>query len=169
MFDENNPCQTCPAEQQCCEVLGLKLSKREFEKHFKKHSDKLSVIKYNKMFIVYPRKNLPCPYWDERKGCGIYQERPIDCRLYPYDLHQIIEKNGVIEIEFYDQTDCPHKEKLFMPVDKAKELMKSLARDVFGEDKPIKIEFISGKKPHRQFGFLNPIIARLSKIIRANR
>lgn len=169
VFDENNPCQTCPADKQCCKVLGLKLSKREFEKHFKKHSDRLSVIKYNKMFIVYPRNKLPCPYWDEKKGCSIYGERPVDCRLYPFDLHQIIEKNGIIEIEFYDQTDCPHKEKLFMPVDKAKDLMKALAREVFGEDKPVNIQFEPGKKPPKEFGVLNPLIAWLSKIIRSNR
>jgi Fe-S-cluster containining protein len=149
--------------------MGLKLSKREFEKHFKKHSGRLSVIKYNKMFIVYPRNKLPCPYWDENKGCGIYEERPIDCRLYPFDLHKIIEKNGVIEIEFYDQTDCPHKEVLFMPVDEAKGLMMKLAREVYGEDKPIKIEFISGKKTKRQYGFLNPIVAWLSKTFRTYR
>ena len=147
----------------------MKLSQQEFEKYFKKHSDRLSVVKYNKMYIVYPRNNLPCPYWNETKGCGMYEDRPIDCRLYPYDLHQIIEKNGVIEIEFYDQTDCPHKENLFMPVEEAKELMRKLAREVYGEDMPIRIKFVPGKKPPRQFGILNPVIARLSKIIRAHK
>lgn len=169
MSEQDNPCLTCTADQQCCKVMGLKLSRDEFEKHFKAHSSRLTIIKYKKMYIVYPRNNLPCPYWDEKKGCGIYENRPIDCRLYPYDLHKLIEKNGVIEIEFYDQTDCPHKEKLFMPVDEAKELMKTLAREVYGEEKPIRIKFISGKKPRRQFGFLNPVIAWLSETIRRYR
>ena len=169
MSDENNPCRTCEADQQCCKVLGLKLSKHEFETFFRKHSERLSVIKYNEMYIVYPRNNLPCPYWDEKKGCGIYEDRPIDCMLYPYDLHQIMEKNGTVEIELYDQTDCPHKETLYIPVEDAENLIKTLAREVFGVDKPINIKFIPGKKPPRQFGFLNPVIARLSKIIRAHK
>ena len=169
MTEKNSPCETCAIDQQCCKVLGLKLSKAEFEKNFKKHEGKLSVIKYDKMFIVYPRSNRPCPYWDDKKGCGIYEDRPTDCRLYPYDLHKIIEKNGTIEIEFYDQTDCPHKEDLFIPVEEAKELMKILAREVFGHDKPIMIEFISRKKPKRQFGILSPLIAWLSRIFRTYR
>jgi len=94
MAEQVNSCQTCATNQECCKVLGLKLSRREFEKHFKKHSDRLSFIQYDRMFIVYPRLGLPCPYWDEKKGCGIYVERPIDCRLYPYDLHKIKEKSN---------------------------------------------------------------------------
>ena len=164
-----NPCQTCATNQECCKVMGLKLSKREFERDFKKHSERLSVIKYNEMFIVYPRNKLPCPYWEEKKGCGIYKNRPVDCRLYPYDLHQIVEKNGKIEISFYDQTDCPHKEDLFIPVDEAKELMKTLAHDVFGKGKPISIQYSPGEKPPKKFGILNPLISWLSKIIRAYR
>jgi len=148
--------------------MGLKLSRQEFEKHFRKYSDRLSIIKYNKMFIVYPRNNQPCPYFD-KNGCKIYKDRPIDCRLYPYDLHQLVEKGGEIEIIFYDQTDCPHKESLFMPAYEAKDLMKTLAQEVYGQDKPINIQFEPGKKPPRVFGFLNPVIAWLSKIIRAYR
>lgn len=165
MPDSLNPCITCEVDQKCCKVLGLKLSREEFEKHFKKYSDRLSIIKYKKMFIVYPRNNLPCPHWDKESGCTIYLDRPIDCRLYPYDLHQIIEKNGIIEIKLYDQTDCPHKEDLFMPVDEAKELIKTLAREAYGEDKPVTIQFTPGKKPPQKYGILDPVIARLSKII----
>lgn len=169
MTEHNNPCKTCEIDQKCCKVLGLKLSRPEFEKHFKKHSDNLSITKYNEMFIVYPRNNLPCPYWNEESGCGIYLDRPIDCRLYPYDLHQIVKKNGKIEISFYDQTECPHREELFIPVDEAKALMKTLAREVYGEDKPITIHFIPGRKPPQKFGILNPVVAWMSKILRAYR
>ena len=169
MSEQDNPCLTCKADQQCCKVLGLKLSRDEFEQHFKAHSSRLTIIKYKKMYIVYPRNNLPCPYWDKKNGCGIYENRPIDCRLYPYDLHKLIEKNGVIEIEFYDQTDCPHKENLFMQPDEAKDLMKTLARNAYGQDKQINIKFIPGKKPPRIFGLLSPFVAWLSKIVSAYR
>jgi len=167
--EQLNPCLTCEVDQKCCKVLGLKISKQDFEKHFKMHSDRLEIIKYDRMYIVYPRNNLPCPYWDRQNGCGIYKDRPIDCRLYPYDLHQIVEKKGIIEIILYDQTECPHKENLFMPVEEAKKLIQTLAREVYGADKPIKIKFEPGRKPTRAFGFLNPVVAWLSKIVRAYR
>lgn len=120
------------------------------------------------MFIVYPRENFPCPYWD-KNGCSIYKNRPIDCRLFPYELNRMVEKRGVIEVELYDQTDCPQRESLFMPIDEAYELVKALARDVFGQGKPINIKFVPGRKPPRVFGIFDPLIAWLSKIIRTYR
>ena len=163
--DQNNPCMTCVVDKKCCRVMGLKLSKREFEAHFKKYSDRLSIIKYKNMYIISPRDDRPCPHLIET-GCGIYLDRPIDCRLYPYDLHQIKEKNGTIEIVFYDQTDCPHKEGLFIPVEEAKELMRYLARELYGKDKPIKIKFSPGETPPRVFGVFDPIISWISRKLR---
>jgi len=81
----------------------------------------------------------------------------------------VISRYHIFLFNFYDQTECPQKENLFIPVDEAKELMKKLAREVYGDDKPINIHFIPGKKAPRQFGFLNPVIAWLSKLIRAYR
>jgi Fe-S-cluster containining protein len=163
---QDNPCLRCAVDQKCCKVPGLKLSKREFENLFQKHSSRLSVIKYNKIVILYPKDDLPCPYWKE-DGCNIYQDRPIDCRLFPYELNQMVEKRGKIEVVVYDQTDCPQKESLFIPFDKAKELIETLAQDVYGQGKPIEIHYEPGKKPPRAFGIFNPLVARLSKIIRS--
>ena len=146
--------------------MGLKVSVREYEKNFKKHSFRLTTIKYNKMVILFPKNNQPCPYWDKR-GCSIYEDRPIDCRLYPFELNRMVEKKQKIEVVFYDQTDCPHKEALFIPVDEAKELMKALARDVYGSGKPIEIKYEPGKRPPRTFGNLNPLISMISRIIRS--
>ena len=165
---QDNPCLACEVGQKCCKPAGLKLSRQEFEKHFKKYLPRLSVIKYKKMFIVHSLENQPCPYWD-KKGCEIYQDRPVDCRMFPYDLNRLVEKRRMIEIEFYDQTDCPLKEGLFIPVDEAKELVRALARDVYGQGKPIHIKYTPGKKPPRTFGLFDPLIARLSKLIRTYR
>ncbi len=44
--------------------MGLKISAREYEKNFKKYSSRLTTVKYNKMVIVFPKYNQPCPYWN---------------------------------------------------------------------------------------------------------
>lgn len=33
-----------------------------------------------------------CVFWDKEHGCGIYQSRPFDCMLFPFDIYKI---NGV--------------------------------------------------------------------------
>ena len=167
MAISENPCQVCSIDQRCCKDMGLKVSVREYEKNFKQHSSRLTTVKYNKMLIVFPKHNQPCPHWNG-EGCSIYQDRPIDCRLYPFELNRMVEKKRKIEVVFYDQTDCPHKEDLFIPVEEAKELMKALARDVYGTGKPIEIKYEPGKRPPRTFGFLNPLVARLSWLIRSS-
>ena len=164
MTISENPCQVCRIDQRCCKDISLKVSVREYEKNFKKHASSLKTVKYNKMVIVFPKHSQPCPYWNG-SGCSIYDDRPVDCRLYPFELHRLVEKKHNIEAVFYDQSDCPHKEALFIPVEEAKELITALARDVYGTGKPVEIKYEPGKRPPRAFGILNPLIARLSRLI----
>lgn len=31
-----------------------------------------------------------CVFWDEdKKGCSIYQDRPLDCKVYPFDIYLV--------------------------------------------------------------------------------
>ncbi len=30
-----------------------------------------------------------CVFWEKDKGCGIYQNRPFDCMLFPFDIYKI--------------------------------------------------------------------------------
>ena len=58
-----------------------------------KYVDHLQTIKINNKFVqtVKKKKNsTECIFWDGTSGgCKIYESRPIDCRLYPFDIVNI--------------------------------------------------------------------------------
>ena len=166
MSNNDNLCSICEVEQQCCKEMGLKLSKDEYERHFKSHPGRFDVIHYSGMVVVFPRDDRPCPYLTGT-GCGIYLDRPVDCRLYPYELNRMEEKRSRVEAVLYDQTDCPHKEELFIPIEEAEELVRELAREVYGPGKPVFIKYRPGKKPRRAFGIFNPLIAKLYRVFKS--
>jgi Fe-S-cluster containining protein len=170
MAEDKNPCMSCDVEQRCCKTLhDLRLSVAEFEKHFRRHADRLSVLKYSNTFLVSPQNQLPCPYLGEN-GCRIYDERPIDCRLFPYVLVNIENKRDKIRVTFHKDSDCPHREDLFVPLDEAKELMTRLAREVYGEEKPVQIEELDGGAARaRAARLLDRVISRISRVLRAYR
>jgi Fe-S-cluster containining protein len=161
----NNPCLACNNNQQCCSKLcGLRLSKEEFEKYFQIQADRLSVIEDDKMFIVSAGNDGPCPYW-EQAGCKIYYERPIDCRVYPYEIIEIRERKKVIEIIFRDSTDCPQIDHLKMPVEKAEMLMRELGQTTYGYGKPVVIKYDEENEGRSGISRLFvQIIARFSRI-----
>jgi Fe-S-cluster containining protein len=45
----------------------------------------------------------PCKFLSESRLCLIYKKRPIDCRLFPFD---IVEENGIFYWVYWN-TDCP--------------------------------------------------------------
>ena len=167
----SNPCLACTTNQSCCSRLsGLRLTKGEFESHFKKHSDRLSVVKYKKTFIVSALKNLSCPHW-ELGGCLIYHGRPVDCRLYPYEITKISEKKRTVEVRFGANPGCPMPADLLMPVEQAKKLIQGFCRNVYGpQGKQIVVTHLENPKgggPRRSL--IDPLIARISKILRSCR
>jgi len=165
--ERSNPCLTCSAQQRCCSQLsGLRLTKDEFEIHFKKHSDGLAIARYEKTFVVSSHNNGPCPHWG-KSGCRIYNDRPIDCRLYPYEITRISEKRKAIEITLLNNPGCPEMDSLLMPFEEAKALIEFFCHTVYGQGKPIIIKYIQTRK--RSYLFFDRIRARLSKIIEALR
>ena len=164
---QNNPCLACNVNQQCCSHLaGLRLSQKEFDKYFKIHSDRLSITNRNNVFIVSAVDSGPCPHW-EPDGCRIYNERPVDCRVYPYEIIEIREKKKVIEIVFRDSPTCPQINQLAMPFEEAEELMKNLGQAIYGYSKPIVIKYVDTEKIRTGiFRLFGQIIARLSRILR---
>ena len=163
----NNPCLACKVDQQCCSKLsGLRLSKKEYEKYFQILADRLTVVEHDKMFIVSVPDKGPCPYW-EQDGCRIYSARPIDCRVYPYEIIEIREQKKFIEIKFRDSPSCPQTDELKMPVEKAKMLMKQLGQAAYGYSKPIVI--IDAEDKVERTGILrrfNQIMSRFREILR---
>ena len=46
---------------------------------------------------------LPCKFLDKKGRCSIHDQRPIDCRLWPFDIEK---KNNKFYWVYYN-TDCP--------------------------------------------------------------
>jgi len=167
---QNNPCLTCSINQGCCsQISGLRLSKEEFEKYFNTHSGELEIVKYRKTFVISSRNKGPCPYW-HKNGCMIYNDRPIDCRLYPYEITRISEKRKTIEVTAIENPGCPQKDHLLMSSEEAKALIEVFCQNAYGRNKSILIKYVQagmGSSPF--FVFLDSIRARLSKSIEAFR
>lgn len=139
----SNPCATCSTNYGCCTLkgtCGLMLTKEEFDRHFKGHTDKLVVISSRNFVIISSRDSFACPHLDV-DGCKIYDDRPIDCRLFPYMMSNVFEMRGQIKIVFHDRSDCPQRFHLLHPVDEARTLVMEFARSVFGRDRPIIVNF----------------------------
>ena len=98
-----NHCSKCKARTCCCDFdndidnvvttleekqLILERVGMENEKYFKKINDKAyNILSVNKI----------CPFFKE--GCTIYDVRPSDCRLFPYDIKKIEDKYFLIKYD----------------------------------------------------------------------
>lgn len=164
--DQENPCLACTENQRCCSQLsGLRLSEAEFEKYFRDHSDQLTIIKDDKTFIVSSHGNGPCPYW-QLSGCKIYNNRPVDCRVYPYEITEVLERKRVVEVRFRDSPGCPQRDRLFMPLEEAKALLKDLGQAAYGQEKPIIVRYAEDKKRSGLLGVFSPLVVKLFQILK---
>jgi Fe-S-cluster containining protein len=135
MTVHDNPCLTCP--DTCCSLkgeYGLRLSKDEFETCFKDREQDLHVRVEDKVVIVSTKDDLVCPNLGE-KGCRIYQNRPIDCRLYPYQMQPVYETRRKVKFILYLEPICAQNEILQFPEDEAKALVEEFGRKVYGDKK----------------------------------
>lgn len=135
-----NVCIKCSIGQYCCRnLIELRLSKIEYKQHFAKHSDNLEVRQDTGIYIVSSKEEFSCPKWVGEK-CTIYEDRPMECRLFPYTIGRIIQKGNRINITFHSRTPCPMKGTLLMPKVEATRMLMSFARSVFSNVDKINIE-----------------------------
>ena len=85
-------CDSC-SHQNCCTNSAVPLVfSKDLEKIKKINSDYLQYLKTveikDKQVYAIKKKNnsTECVFWDTSKGCMIYDSRPMDCRLYPFDI-----------------------------------------------------------------------------------
>ena len=147
---DENPCLRCTMEQDCCNRLrGLKVTRNEFERYFQAHSEKLSITPATQsgaVLVISTNDAKACPNWKDG-GCTVYNERPIECRLFPYTTAGIVERRNRIEIGFHRRTNCPLKNELLMPEDDARSLIALFGKRAFGEDKTIIVYHAEPKRP----------------------
>jgi len=128
----DNPCLTCP--DTCCGIPGkfcLRLSKDEFEKHFKDREQDLLVREENKVVMIFSKEGKVCPNLEE-KGCRIYRDRPIDCRLYPYQMLPLYETRDKVKILLYVKPRCVENKTFNIPENEARTLVEEFGRKVYG-------------------------------------
>jgi Fe-S-cluster containining protein len=133
----NNPCLNCP--DTCCGIPGkfsLRLSKDEFEKHFRGKEEDLRLIKEDKVFMIFSKEGKGCPNLDN-KGCRIYLDRPIDCRLYPYQMMPLYETRDKVKILLYIKPECIENRIFNIPENEAMALVEEFGRKVYGDKKII--------------------------------
>ena len=116
------------------------LTKAEYAKHFSGHLETLILRKSGNFVVISSKDGFVCPHLTSQ-GCGIYLERPIDCRLFPYTMSNIFEKRKNISIVFHSRADCSQIKSLLGPEDEARRLIMEFARSVFGSARPIGIHY----------------------------
>jgi Fe-S-cluster containining protein len=121
-------------------LSGLQLAEEEFYQHFKSHAAVLDVVWSNKSVVVSVRQGGPCPHWTEN-GCSIYLSRPVDCRVFPYVITQIIEQRNKVKITFHNRSDCPKKDRLYqlMPEADIRALLIKLGHKAYGEGREVMV------------------------------
>jgi Fe-S-cluster containining protein len=133
MTEQNNPCHTCP--DSCCALkghCGLRLSKDEFETFFRDQEQDLNVRVEDKIVIISTKDGLVCPNLG-KKGCRIYEDRPIDCRLYPYQMLPMYETRRKAKFMLYLQPNCVQNETFLYPEEEARALVEEFGRKVYGD------------------------------------
>lgn len=113
-------CQKCVnAKANCCSnpsVDSPMLLPKEAEEisastglkieEFAKKIDFASMHKDNSLKSLYQMKRTEsgtCPFYINSK-CSIYDARPLDCRIFPYDIK--LEKDGEYYLVYYVAQDC---------------------------------------------------------------
>ena len=133
MTTDDNPCLTCP--DTCCALkgeCGLRLSQAEFAAHFQEHTQDLHVRSAGKLVIIATREGRVCPNLGD-KGCRIYDERPIDCRLYPYQMLPVYETRGTVKIMLYMTHECVANRTFHFPEQGARALVETFGKAVYGD------------------------------------
>ncbi len=78
-----NECLSC--QEKCCDseiVFPLFVTRGEYERLKNSYPD--AVDQFN--------KSVPCPFLKKNKLCIIHEIKPVDCKLFPFDIVMIDQK-----------------------------------------------------------------------------
>lgn len=135
--DVLNLCEGCTLENDCCgKMSGLWTTEDEFKRVFEGHEDEFVVKRSNNIVFLYMKDDQPCPFWKGR--CTIYLTRPLDCRLFPYKLTNVIQFGSRIKITYNNIANCPKRNEL-VTEEEAAALVLRWGKMAYGEDANIVI------------------------------
>jgi Fe-S-cluster containining protein len=126
-----NPCLDCP--DLCCALqgaCGLRLSQEEYQRFFQAYQEVLDVRQEDGVVILSARPGRGCPNLGD-KGCRIYDERPIDCRLYPYQVAPLYQTRRRVVLMLYRQPVCVADKDFSFLADRTPELAAAFGRRAF--------------------------------------
>jgi len=131
-LEEQSPsyCGACPTN--CCSpCIDLKVTRQEFDRCFARHADKLSVKDLGAYLEVTSNITKDCPnFIDDR--CAIYEDRPMECRLYPHSVQDIDLISGGVRAYVHAGTRmCPHKSELMAPEPQVLEMVRGFLEDAY--------------------------------------
>lgn len=124
----NELCDKCSHTSCCNNFVTPFLTSTEKEKISKighyNFSDDFSTHGMN----VHSLKKKPgtdeCVFWSKDAGCGIYQNRPFDCMLFPFDIYKIDGEYTWVVYSCNPKSDWVWSEKILV----------SLEEEIISED-----------------------------------
>lgn len=139
----NNPCLSCPVDQNCCRNLhGLTVSQEEFDRLYKPAQDDFKIYKKGFLFEIWSKDGNPCPHWEGQ--CTIYGDRPMDCDLYPYTIGNVFDDGKTVRVSYHNRTECPLGEQLSPPREKVEALLRAFFEKNTAAGTRIKIVYDEG-------------------------
>jgi Fe-S-cluster containining protein len=109
-----NYCAACSTK--CCSpLINAKVTREEFDRCFAKFRDEMSVTDLGAYLEVSSKQGKDCPNFIN-ESCSIYEDRPMECRLYPHSVQDIDLIDGKVRAYVHAGTRfCPFKSNLMMP------------------------------------------------------
>ncbi|MCV0409767.1 YkgJ family cysteine cluster protein [Nitrosopumilus sp.] len=124
----NGLCEKCDHKSCCNDYVTPFLTPNEFQ-NIKKIKDEYFadkvLIKNIKGYALKKKKDTnECIFWNNAQGCTIYQTRPFDCKLFPFDIYKINGKYTWIVYSCNENADWTWSE----------EILKILEKEVITQD-----------------------------------
>jgi Fe-S-cluster containining protein len=122
----------------------------------------LVTIKDKKVFALKKKNNSNvCVFWDEdKKMCSIYENRPFDCRAYPFDICLVDGKYHWIVYSCNPDSDWRWSENYLQTLEKDMELNEVFNNiEIFANNTELILPRESEKTPYtilREVKFKNP-------------
>lgn len=114
-------CDKCKHTSCCNDYVTPFLTPKEYQKIKKNRHEKFADHVVINNIKGYALKKKPdseeCIFWDKERGCTIYQDRPFDCRLFPFDIYKIDGDYTWIVYSCNEDSDWSWSEKILQSLE----------------------------------------------------
>jgi len=86
-------CEKCDHKSCCNDYVTPFVTTAEYDQLSKLgHTDFADSVLINGIngYALKKKKNSEeCIFWDKKSGCTVYEKRPFDCKVFPFDIYKI--------------------------------------------------------------------------------